>query len=60
MNKYLCSYDNTSDTWSVVDDDPDYDGPESNIGDPIDVYHIEAASPEEAISIAKIEKAIDD
>lgn len=60
MNKYVCTYDEITDDWSVVEDDPNYDGPESNIGDPIDVYHISAASPEEAIAFAKVEKAIDD
>ncbi len=58
--KYLCAWDEESWQWSVEPDDPDYDGPVTNINDDIYAYHVEADSEEEAIMMAEFEKAIDD
>lgn len=48
------------DQWIAVDDDPDYDGPERNVFDDKDVYHIMAETASEAIDIAEMLKAEDE
>lgn len=58
MAKFLVELD--GDQWIVTDDDPDYDGPERNVFDGIDVYHIEAETASEAIDIAEMLKAEDE
>lgn len=58
MPKFLVEL--SDDQWIVTDDDPDYDGPETNVFDDIDVYHIEAASASEAIDIAEMLKSEDE
>ena len=58
--KYRCTYDDELIQFIVEEDDPNYDGPVTNINDDIYVYHVEAASVEEAIMMAEFEKAIDD
>ena len=57
MSKYLVELD--GDQWIATDDDPDYDGPVSNINDDIYTYHVDADTPEEAIDIAEQEYFID-
>ena len=57
MSKYLVELD--GDQWIATDDDPDYDGPISNINDDIYTYHVDADTPEEAIDIAEQEYFID-
>lgn len=57
MSKYLVELD--GDQWIATDDDPDYDGPASNINDDIYTYHVDADTPEEAIDIAEQEYFID-
>lgn len=56
--KYICTFDEY-DGWEVEPDDPDYDGPETNISDPYGTYHIEADNVEDAIKLAELEMAID-
>ena len=58
--KYRCTYDDELNKFIVEEDDPNYDGPVTNINDDIYVYHVEASSTEEAIMMAEFEKAIDD
>lgn len=58
--KYRCKYDDELNKFIVEEDDPNYDGPVTNINDDIYVYHVEADSEEEAIMMAEFEKAIDD
>ena len=58
--KYRCTYDDELNKFIVEEDDPNYDGPVTNVNDDIYVYHVEADSPDEAIEIAELEKAIDD
>lgn len=58
MAKFIVELD--GDQWIVTDDDPDYDGPETNCFDDIDVYHIEAETASEAIDIAEMLKAEDE
>lgn len=54
MNKYLVKIDqNDVDDIIVEMDDPDYDGPETNIEDDEGVYHITAESEESAVETAK-------
>lgn len=54
MNKYIVEIDQDNiDDIDVFDDDPDYDGPETNIEDPVGVYHITAESEESAVETAK-------
>lgn len=57
--KYRCTYDDELNKF-IVEEEPDYDGPVTNINDDIYVYHVEASSVEEAIMMAEFEKAIDD
>ena len=57
MGKYLVELD--GDQWIATDDDPDYDGPVSNVNDDIYTYHVDADTPEEAIDIAEQENFID-
>lgn len=57
--KYRCTYDDELNKF-IVEEEPDYDGPVTNINDDIYVYHVEASSTEEAIMMAEFEKAIDD
>ena len=57
MSKYLVELD--GDQWIATDDDPDYDGPVSNVNDDIYTYHVDADTPEEAIDIAEQEYFID-
>jgi hypothetical protein len=57
MGKYLVELD--GDQWIATDDDPDYDGPVSNVNDDIYTYHVDADTPEEAIDIAEQEYFID-
>ena len=57
MKKYLVTFD--GDKWIVTNDDPDYDGPITNINDGIYTYHVDADTPEEAIDIAEQEYLID-
>lgn len=56
--KYIVEYDEGD--WNVTLDNPDYDGPVTNISDPEYMYHVDAASESEAVEIAMAEKAIDD
>jgi len=58
--KYRCTYDDELNKFIVEEDDPNYDGPVTNVNDDIYVYHVEASSVEEAIMMAEFEKAIDD
>lgn len=58
--KYRCAWDEELEKFLIEPDDPDYDGPVTNINDDIYVYHVEADSEEEAIMMAEFEKAIDD
>jgi hypothetical protein len=54
MNKYLVTIDQDDVDDIVVEmDDPDYDGPETNIEDDEGVYHVIAESEESAVEIAK-------
>lgn len=54
MNKYLVTIDQDDPDDIVVEmDDPAYDGPESNIEDPVGVYHITADSSDSAVETAK-------
>ena len=57
MGKYLVELN--GDQWIATDDDPDYDGPVSNVNDDIYTYHVDADTPEEAIDIAEQEYFID-
>lgn len=57
--KYRCTWDDELNKF-IVEEEPDYDGPVTNINDDIYVYHVEASSTEEAIMMAEFEKAIDD
>ena len=59
-NKYLVEIDPDGiiDPFVILDE-PDYDGPVSNINDKFGVYHVEASSIDEAIEIAKQEFNID-
>lgn len=53
-NKYKVTIDpDDIDDIIVEDDDPEYDGPESNIEDPEGVYHITAESADEAKATAR-------
>jgi hypothetical protein len=54
MNKYLVTINQDDVDDIVVEmDDPDYDGPETNIEDDEGVYHITAESEESAVETAK-------
>jgi uncharacterized protein YihD (DUF1040 family) len=58
--KYLCTWDEDLNRFLIEPDDPDYDGPVTNVNDDIYVYHVEADTSDEAIEMAEFEKAIDD
>ena len=58
MPKFLVEL--SDDQWIVTDDDPDYDGPETNVCDDEDVYHIMAETASEAIDIAEMLKVEDE
>lgn len=60
MNKYICEYDETYGDFIVSEDDPGYDGPETNIADDVYTYHITASTPDAAKEIARFHKSIDD
>lgn len=54
MNKYLITIDQDDVDDIIVEmDDPDYDGPETNIEDDVGVYHVIAESEESAVETAK-------
>jgi hypothetical protein len=54
MNKYLITIDQDDVDDIIIEmDDPDYDGPETNIEDDEGVYHITAESEESAVETAK-------
>jgi hypothetical protein len=59
LMKYLVTWNEEEALFEVEPDDPTYDGPVTNIADPVYVYHIEAETEQAAVDAAEFEMAVD-